>query len=163
MGRLRYVHGTVKGEDERMIRAWQGYIAQMRSFDLRPGEFMELGNILTRGLGGSWGASGFMPWKPCEQLEARFWAVYNLKFQRVWNTPRLSLYGMSKGRPKVHFFEVGAQALWRTATRAMAAAERCELRDTVRAAFAEALHSWGCRVDPAKWDGRHVAEALQRP
>ena len=34
MGRLRYVHGTVKGEDERMVRAWQGYIAQVRTFDL---------------------------------------------------------------------------------------------------------------------------------
>ena len=80
MGRLRRVHGVVRGEDARMLQTWKGFVAQLKTFRLWPGEFMETANILTRGLGGSWGASSYSSRKSCEVLEARFRAVYNVKF-----------------------------------------------------------------------------------
>ena len=35
MGRLRRVHGVVRGEDARMRQTWRGFLEEMRSFNLR--------------------------------------------------------------------------------------------------------------------------------
>ena len=52
MGRLRCISGSVDAEDARMRSTWRGYLAQIRGFELRAGEFMELANIFNTRLGG---------------------------------------------------------------------------------------------------------------
>ena len=154
LGVMRRLDCKCSTGDAKLWASWRGYMAQLRQFkELRSGEFIEASNIITRGLGGSWGAAAYLPFRICERMEASWRQVYNGLYHRARGTPRLTLYGGSAGRkPKIHMFEVTSAALWRTASRLLSGTEDTEARAMIRSILALACYRWGCREDPANWD-----------
>ena len=145
-----------------MVNSWKGYMAQLRLFNLRVGEFIEASNVLTRGLGGCWGAAGFLTFAECDKLEGSWRHVFNQKYSRVRGTPRFELYGSRRTCSKVHLFEVTTAALWRTATRALGERLHSDLCHVSHCALALAMYTWGCRTNPSRWNFKHIMAALEQ-
>ena len=138
---------------------------------VRPGsmdedEFVMVSDTLLNGTAGFYLQSLYVPFKQLDGVEAAWRKIHARLFGAdasepvvfKYLTPQLALDGR---RGRLHMWAAGLEALYTTMCKAMADVHDTPQRRAARSAVALAMHRWGCRSDPARWEAEHIREALR--
>ena len=92
--------------------------------------------------------------------------VFNAKLGRSRSSPLFEIYnpgthGDGGAGFRVHLYTAALSALHTGMSKAMSDVHDTAQRAASRSAVALALHKWGCRSDPSKWECAHLREALE--
>lgn len=125
---------------------------------------MCISNVLLGGLGGFYLQTSVASSNELEQIEREWRRCFNRFARRDPSSNTLSLYleaaCWSKGR--THLVRTGVAALFTAVEKTLSDAESSPAQQAVRSAVALALHQWGCRSAPNRWQWRHLQEDLRR-
>ena len=141
-------------------------LRRVRPGAMTEGEFMMVSDILLNGTAGFYLQSLYVPFKQLDGVEAAWRKIYARLFGAdvtepvvlKYLTPQLALDGR---RGRLHLWAAGLAALYATVCKAMADVHDTPQRRAARSMVALAMHRWGCRTDPARWEANHILEALR--
>jgi hypothetical protein len=125
-------------------------------------DFMLTSDALLGATAGFYGQTMVVDWGLSEEAEIAWRGVFNRKFKRLRDAPRVELYtGDGSGRRhRMHVHSHAATALATSMCRAAADHVRTPQRTAARSAIALAMHRWGCRGDPRVWRWAQLEEAI---
>ena len=178
-----YKHlGIMRRADGSDACAWK---ALVRKFDAAIGrlkrlrqptvqEFMMVSDALLGGLAGYYLQTVYISWQQAEVVERKWRRLFRAKFGKrlgiTQSTPRAYYYDEAghferahgkAGRTRQHIYAIGLSSLAACVGNAIADVSDTPQRTAARSMVACAMERWGCRQDPARWDWRHVVEAVE--
>ena len=172
LGVLRRLDGDDEAvwqmKDKGLQGKMQGVLHRLRQVKRRAmtrKEFVMVSDVLIGGGGGYSLASSYISWEQAEQIEAAWRRIYSWKFNRELTRPRAELYrqgragGKDEGR--IHLWCRGLAALKATVDRTLIRDRDTPVGEAVRKAVAVAMQAWGCRVEPRRWQWKHLMMQLE--
>jgi hypothetical protein len=130
-------------------------------------EFMTISNALIGGIAGYYLQTLYITFEQAEEVEAAWRNIYRRKFgssyEEAHSKPRVYYYAeRGKGTVRrMHLWGVGLSAIATSMGAAMADVHDTNQRAAARSAIGLAMHRWGCRQDPNRWNWRHLSSALE--